>query len=161
MVFHVQLQWRTWMQDQIDSDTHHILPYFCTGLRTLEQQNNLAWVPSCDNVPQLPVLQHVQHPTPTPRAPHKMGDGGSGSGGTKPPGGAPTGNVNPVPVRVRIRNPARRREFTSNSAMATDMRTRRVAEALALGGDPPLVMHSGVPTLLCVLWHCKGVCFED
>jgi hypothetical protein len=41
------------------------------------------------------------------------------------------------------------------------MRTRSVAEALALGGDPPLVVHSGEPKLMCVYWHCKGVCFDD
>jgi hypothetical protein len=32
MVFHVQLQWRSWLQDQMGSDTHHALPDFCTGL---------------------------------------------------------------------------------------------------------------------------------
>jgi hypothetical protein len=53
VVFHVQLQWRSWLQDQIGSNTHQTLSDFCTGLRTLEQQNNLAWVPSCANVPQL------------------------------------------------------------------------------------------------------------
>jgi hypothetical protein len=44
--------------------------------------------------------------------------------------------------------------------MVTNMRTRRVTEALALGGDPPSVVHSGVPKLMCVSWYCKGLCFE-
>jgi hypothetical protein len=42
MVFHVQLMWRSWLTDQISSDTHMPLPDFCTGLRTLEQKNNLS-----------------------------------------------------------------------------------------------------------------------
>jgi hypothetical protein len=56
MVFHVQLQWRSWLQDQICSDTHQRLPDVCTGLRTLEQKHNLVWLPSCANVPQLQAL---------------------------------------------------------------------------------------------------------
>jgi hypothetical protein len=81
------------------------------------------------------------------------GGGGSGSGGNTAPGCATTGNENPVPARVRIRNPARRREFTVNSVMATNMRTRRVTEALTLDGDPPSVMSTGAPKLMCVSWH--------
>jgi hypothetical protein len=105
MVFHVQLQWRSWLQDQITSDTR----------QKLEQQNNLAWVPSCANVPQLQALLYVQRPTPTPRAPCATGGGGGGaddsggsgrggnssgggsvSGGTTAPGGAATGNETPA-----------------------------------------------------------------
>jgi hypothetical protein len=160
MVFHVKLQWRSWLQDQIDSDTHHALPDFCTGMCTLEQKNNLAWVPSCENVPQLQAFQHVQRPTSVPRAtPGAGGDGSCGSGGsiggkgTTAAGRSTTGNEIPAPVRVRIRNPARRREFSGNSAMATSMRTKRVAEALALGGDPSSVIRSGVPKLMCLSWH--------
>jgi hypothetical protein len=41
------------------------------------------------------------------------------------------------------------------------MRTRRVADALAVNGDPSSVLRSGVPKLMCVSWHCKGVCFDD
>jgi hypothetical protein len=52
MVFHVQLMWCSWLSDQIGSETHLPLPYFCTGLRTLEQNNNLSWVPSYANVSQ-------------------------------------------------------------------------------------------------------------
>jgi hypothetical protein len=130
-------------------------------------------VPSCANVPQLQALQHVQRPTSVPRAPRATpgagggGGGGSGGGGggsiggngTTPPGRSTTGNETPAPVRVRIRNPSLRREFTGNSALATNMRTRRVAEALALGGHPPSVVRSGVPKLMCVSWHFKGLCF--
>jgi hypothetical protein len=89
------------------------------------------------------------------------GGGGSGSDGITAPGGTPTGNENPVPARVRILNPARRREFTGNSAMVTNMRTKCVVEALSLGGGPTSVMRSGVPKLMCISWHCKGVCFKD
>jgi hypothetical protein len=142
MVFHVQLQWRSWLQEQISSDTHRRLPDFCTGLRTLEHQNNLAWFPSCANVPACAAPN-----TPTKSTTcNGRGGGGAGvgsgsrgggnggggdsvSGGTTAPGGAPTGNENPVPAQVRIINPARRREFTGNSAMATNMRTRRVTDA--------------------------------
>jgi hypothetical protein len=53
MVFHVQLMWRSWLADQISSDTHMPLPDSCTGLHTLEQNNNLSWVPSCTNVSHL------------------------------------------------------------------------------------------------------------
>jgi hypothetical protein len=161
VVFYVQLQWRSWLMDQVSSDTHLALPYFCTGLRKLEQQNKSAWVPSCANVPQLQALQHVQRPAPAPCATTAPSIGGGGGGGHAAPGGAPTGNGNPAPFRVRIRNPARRHEFTGNSPLATHMRTIRVAEALVLGGDPPSVVRSGEPKFMCVSWHFKGVCFED
>jgi hypothetical protein len=51
MVFHVQRMWRSWLAEQISSDTHMPLPDFCTGLRTLEQNNNLPWLPAltCPN----------------------------------------------------------------------------------------------------------------
>jgi hypothetical protein len=62
MVFHVQLMWRSWLAEQISSDTHMPLTDFCTGLRTLEQNNNLSWVPSCANVPQLQALMQVARP---------------------------------------------------------------------------------------------------
>jgi hypothetical protein len=41
MVFHVQLMWRSWLVEQISSDTYMHLPDFCTGLLTLEQNNNM------------------------------------------------------------------------------------------------------------------------
>jgi hypothetical protein len=59
MVFHVHFMWRSWLSDQIDSEAHLPLPYFCTGLRTLEQNNILSWVPSYANVPQLQAMGQV------------------------------------------------------------------------------------------------------
>jgi hypothetical protein len=61
MVFHVQLMWLSWLIDQIISDTHLPFPDFCTGLRNLEQKNNLSWVPSCANVPQLQAMLQVTY----------------------------------------------------------------------------------------------------
>jgi hypothetical protein len=58
-IFHVQLIWRSWLSDQIDSATHLPLPDFCTGLCTLEQNNNQSWVPSYVNVPQLQAMGQV------------------------------------------------------------------------------------------------------
>jgi hypothetical protein len=68
VVFHVQLKWRSWLQDQVSSETYQAPPYFYTGIRTLEQQRNLAWVPSCANVPQLQDLQQLQRPVQADRA---------------------------------------------------------------------------------------------
>jgi hypothetical protein len=96
----------------------------------------------------------VQRPTSVPRAPRAiLGAGGGGGGGiggrvsdvgsdsgigdngTTAHGRSTTGNETPAPVRVRIRNPARCCEFTGNSAMATNMRTRRVTDR-GLGQRP-------------------------
>jgi hypothetical protein len=83
----------------------------------------------------------------------------------QPPEAPLTGNGNPTPVRVMIRNPARRREFTDNSPLVRNMRTRRVAKPLALDGGPSLAAHLRWYTMgslsSCVPWHCKGICFED
>jgi hypothetical protein len=145
-------------------------------MRTLDKENNLAWVPSCANVPKLQALQHVQCPAQVPclpPAPRKAsltftvggGSGGSviggvGGGGTAP-GGSTAGYGNPATARVWIRNPARHCDFTGNSPLATNIQTRCVAEALVLGGDPPSVVCSGEPKLMCVFWNGKGICFND
>jgi hypothetical protein len=73
MVFHVQLMWRSWLTEQISSDTHVPLPDVCTGLRTLEQNNNLSWVPSCANVPQLQALMQVARPAGGNPLPTRVG----------------------------------------------------------------------------------------
>jgi hypothetical protein len=73
MVFHVQLMGRGWLVEQISSDTHMPLPDFCTGLRTLEQNNNLSWVPSCANVPQLQALVQVARLAGSTQQTHRVG----------------------------------------------------------------------------------------
>jgi hypothetical protein len=74
IVFHMQLIWHSWLADQISSNTHLPLPDFCTRLRTLEQNNNLSWVPSCANMPQLQALLQVARPAGgTQQASHPTG----------------------------------------------------------------------------------------
>jgi hypothetical protein len=45
----------------------------CTGLRTLEQNNKLSWVPSCANVPQLQALMQVARPAGGNPQPTRVG----------------------------------------------------------------------------------------
>jgi hypothetical protein len=162
MVLHVQIQWRSWLLDQVGIDIHQSLYYFCSGLHILEQQKNLAWVPSCANVPQMQALQHVPMPEPANRAPTinrasvataTVRSGGAsvgGGGGSAAPGGVATCNGKPSSVRARIHSTSRCREFTGNSPYATNIRTRCVAEAIVLGGNPPSVVRNGEPNIMCV-----------
>jgi hypothetical protein len=64
-------------------------------------------------------------------------------------------------ARARIRNPARKREFTGTTAFAANVRTRRIADAMVLAGNPPTVARDGSTKLTCVSWHAKGMCFDD
>jgi hypothetical protein len=75
-----------------------------------------------------------------------------------PASGATT---NTPATRARVRNPARNREFTGSSPLAVNVRIRRIFEAIALAGDPPIVNRNGSAELTCVSWHAKGMCFED
>jgi hypothetical protein len=170
MVFHVQLMWRSWLAEQISSDTHMPLPDFCTGLRTLEQNNTLSWVPSCVNVPQLQAFMQVARPAGGTQHIHRVGAvSGSynNSGGGMAAGrvGVPTSGattVAPLPAtRARVSNPTRKREFTGTTAFAVNVRSRRIAEVMVLAGDPPTVNRDGSTKLTCVSWHAKGMCFDD
>jgi hypothetical protein len=73
VVFHVQPMWRCWLVEQISSDTHMPLPDFCTGLRTMEQNNNLSWLPSCANVPQLQALVQAARSAGSTQQTHRFG----------------------------------------------------------------------------------------
>jgi hypothetical protein len=132
MVFHVQLMWRRWLAEQISRDTHMNLPDFCTGLGTLEQNNNLSWVPSCANVPQLQALMQVARPAGGTQQTHRVGTASgshNNSGGGMAAGrvGVPTSGattVAPLPAtRARVRIPARKREFTGTTDFAVNVRS--------------------------------------
>jgi hypothetical protein len=162
MTFHVQLAWRNWMVLQLDTgETDAItLPDFGVGLTMLETQNNLMWLPSVTNIPLLLNLSLAQRPV-TARAPV-----------TAP---APAGNRAPhaaaaPPAVARrdqdrdqgcpIRNTACPPVYTGNAPFSQNIRARRVAEAIALAGPPPVVTRSGVTGPMCVSWHAKGQCFK-
>jgi hypothetical protein len=82
VVFHVQLMGRSWLAEKANSDTYLPLPDICTGLCTLEQNNNLSWVPSCVNVPELQTLLWVARPVvATHQATRAVPSGGNGGGG--------------------------------------------------------------------------------
>jgi hypothetical protein len=51
--------------------------------------------------------------------------------------------------------------FTANSPFVQTVRSRRVSEAIALAGPPPMVDRSGATVPMCVSWHSKGVCFAN
>jgi hypothetical protein len=157
VVFHVQLTWHIWLAECAISDMHLPLPLpdFCTGLRTLEQNNNLSWVPSCVNVPQLQALFQVVHPMvakhQAARAVPACGSSGGGSGGSgyRVGSGTPLSDVvtaGATPdtvVRVRVRNPSRQRKFTGSSALTVIVRTHHILEAIGLAGDPPTLTRGG------------------
>jgi hypothetical protein len=174
MLFHVQLMLRSWLTDQISSDTHMHLPDFCTGLRTLEQNNNLSWVPSCANVPQLQDLLHVARPVGGAQQTHRIGAGsggssssgvtiGGGSGAARAGGhtsGATTSAHLPA-TRARARNPARKRELNGSTPLTVNVRSRRIAEAIALAGELPTINREGGTKLTYVSWHANGMFFYD
>jgi hypothetical protein len=145
------------------------LPDFCTGLHTLEQNNNLSWVPSCANVPQLQALLQVSRPAGGSQKTNRTGASSRGSnnnggGGTARAGGHAAGaaaGVNQPATHVRDCNPVRKREFTGSTPLEVNVKTRRIFEAIALAGNPPTVNREGGTKLTCVSWHAKGMCFED
>jgi hypothetical protein len=162
MTFHVQLAWRNWMVLQIDTgETDAItLPDFGVGLIMLETQNNLMWLSYVTKVPLLLNLSLAQRPV-TARAPMTA---------PAPAGNrAPNAAAAPPAVAQRdqgrdqgrpIRNTARLPVYTGNTPFLQNIRARRVTEAIALAGPPPVVTRSGVTGPMCVSWHVKGQCFE-
>jgi hypothetical protein len=164
MVFHVQLLWRSWLQEQKASHTFVTLSYVCVGIWFLEQQNNLSWVPWVSHVQALQSLMHVAHPSPST----------SGNAGTRSPvapsmaAATVTGSAATTyaPARCeprsQARNPAWQREFTGAGPLATMVRTRHVSEAIDLAGsDPPRVMQNGTAKKVCISWYARGTCFDN
>jgi hypothetical protein len=160
--FHVQLAWRNWMVLQLDTgETEAITPPdFGVGITMLETQNNLMWPPSVTNVPLLLNLSLAQRPVPA-RAPVTA----PAQAGNR----APNAAAAPPAVAWRdqgrdqgrlIRNTARPPVYTGNTPFSQNIRARRVAEAIALAGPPPVINRSGVTGPMCVSLHVKGQCFE-
>jgi hypothetical protein len=86
--------------------------------------------------------------------------GGAAAGRLGAPAGGSLGS--PLPsARARIRNPARKREFTGTTAFTANVKTRRIAKAMVLAVNPPTVNRDGNTKLTCVSWHAKGMCFDD
>jgi hypothetical protein len=149
------------------------LPDFCTGLRTFEHNNNLSWVPSCANVPQLQALLQVARPaggahqTSRPAGAGNgggnIGGGGNIDGGDAARAGDPPvrSAANPPATHVMVRKSAQKREFTGSVPLSVNVCTLRIFEAISLAGDPPTTNRDGGTTLTCVSWHAKGVCFEE
>jgi hypothetical protein len=172
MAFHVQLAWRNWMVVQLEAEETEAIdpPDFGTGLTMLETQNNLMWLPSITNVPMLlnlsvPIRARPVGRTPGPALPIIAPAPAPSSAAyhvPTPPGGVP--DVAPVARRDQgrpVRNTARVSLFTAYSPIAQNVRSRRVSEAIALAGPPPMVDRSGATIPMCVFWNSKGVCFAN
>jgi hypothetical protein len=164
--FHVKLAWRNWMVLQFDTgETDAIAPpEFGVGLTMLETQHNLMWIPSVTNVPLLLSLSLAQRPVAA-RARARAPVAAPAPAGNRAPNAAA-----PPPVVARrdqgrdqgrpIRNTARPAVYTGNTPFSQNIRARRVTDAIALAGPPPVVTRSGVTGPICVSWHVMGQCFE-
>jgi hypothetical protein len=113
MNFHAQLAWRNWLVTQFDirERSHVSPPDFCQGLNMLESQNNLMWLPTVTNVPDLlalctssrggtpiPVSNLATLSAPPPRAtPSPAVVGAAPARGDAPP---PVRNLSPDPRSV-------------------------------------------------------------
>jgi hypothetical protein len=141
MVSRVQLKIRNWLVCQlVVAETEHLIPpYFYQGFHMLEVQNNLIWVPTVTNVPALLAL------CTTTLVSASSGTGGSSyttganRGGTGAPNPAATSDnqVRRDPG-AQVRNPNRDARFVGNTPFACLVRSRSVAQAIAMAGsDPP------------------------
>jgi hypothetical protein len=52
-------------------------------------------------------------------------------------------------------------QYANGNSLAVNVRSRQIAEAIALAGDTPTVNRDGGTNLTCVSWHAKGMCFDD
>jgi hypothetical protein len=154
--FHLQLILHDWFEEQTRTGQRFSVPVpdFAEHIRTFERQNNLSWVPSVSNALALHALRlqpRADNALPAPR----------GSGVARE-----TGTPRPAPAELstRVRNPSRDARFTGRTAFATNVRERRVDEAIVVGGGReamPKLTRNGVAGLLCISYHAKGTCFEN
>jgi hypothetical protein len=125
-VFHLQLIFRDWFEEQTRTGQQRLVPPpdFAEHIHTFERQNNLRWVPSVSNVPALHALRLQPRTANAPPAPR--GHGVARETGTPRPA--------PADLGARVRNPSRDARFTGSTAFATNVRERRVDEAIIVGG---------------------------
>jgi hypothetical protein len=135
-------------------------PAFTQGLKIMEVQNNLMWLPTINNVPALSALcTNVRSPASTtlPRLPATTKD----AGGRPPSSVEPAGAARRDPGR-QVCNPSRESCFVGNTPLARNVRSKAVAVAIAdPGSQPPEVTRAGVAGPMCFSWHGKGQCFEN
>jgi hypothetical protein len=63
----------------------------------------------------------------------------------------------------RIRNPGRDARFTSNTAFANNVRSRRIDDAIEMAGGMeslPKITRGGITVGVCVSYQAKCSCFE-
>ena len=152
-VFHFHLRHRQWFDRQWDFQQMSTVPApdFTQGIELHAEQNCLDWLPECGNIPLLKPLAREQ--------PNNKAIPGSSAGrGAPATPNAATG----VDGARRMRNPARDPRFTGNTPFAVNIRTRSIAEAMALAGrPPPMANRNGVQTQRCLSWHLKGQCMSN
>jgi hypothetical protein len=155
-VFHLQLILRDWFEEHTRTGQHRAVPPpdFAEHIRTFERQNNLRWMPSVSNVPALHALRLQPRADNAPPAPR--GHGVARDTGTPRPA--------PADLGARVRNPSLDARFTGSTTFATNLRERRVDEAIIVCGGReamPKLTRNGVAGLLCISYHAKGTCFEN
>jgi hypothetical protein len=125
----------------------------------LEVQNNLMWLPTVTNVPDLLALRVVG------RASASTSNSGNHTPASGTADSAPGGAVASATPRrdagAQVRNPNRDAGFVGNTPLARLVRSRSVGLATTTAGsDPPPVSRNGTTLQQCVSWHARGQCFE-
>jgi hypothetical protein len=166
-VFHLQLILRDWFVDQTRTGQCDLVPApdFGQYLEGFECQNNLNWLPSVSNIPALFAIRatpvrpgHAPRQAAAPTASASASPAGSGARPVPAPATSDRPDLGP-----RIRNPGRDARFTSNTAFANNVRSRRIDDAIEMAGGMeslPKITHGGTTVGVCVSYHAKGSCFE-
>jgi hypothetical protein len=164
-VFHLQLILRDWFVDQTRTGQCDLVPApdFGQYLKGFERQNNLNWLPSVSNIPAFFALRAAPV-----RAVHAPLQAAAPAASALPaarvacPAPAPAAADRPD-LGPRIRNPGRDARFTSNTAFANNVRSRRIDDAIEMAGGVeslPKITRGGTTVGVCVSYHAKGSCFE-
>jgi hypothetical protein len=134
----------------------------CQGLHLMEVQNNLVWLTTTTNVPDLLALRVATRASvPSGTGFSRVGavTGNSGPGSITP--SAPSSNATIRDPGAQVRNINMDARFVGNTPLAHLIRSCSVAQAITVAGsDPPLVTRNVVSGQHCVSWHARGQCFE-
>ena len=141
---------RGWLQEawKLSAPNNVEPPDLLTDLRVFARSQSVHWMPSVRNIP---VLAALSRPSPGTSA-----DTGGGTGGRNRTNN-PTGGRGAVGDRVE--NPHTDPRYTGNNPFATNIRNRRVADAIARAGRPPPThQRNGQQVPCCVSYHCRRQC---
>jgi hypothetical protein len=163
-VFHLQLILRDWFVDQTRTCQCELVPApnFGQYLSKFERQNNLNWLPSVSNITALFALratpvQPVHAPRPSAAPTSSSSPAAHGARPTPAPATSDRSDLG-----HRIRNSGRDARFTSNTAFANNVGSRRIDDAIEMASGMeslPKITRGGNTVGVCVSYHAKRLLF--